>query len=242
MIEQSGRMFSVTAFVFARGGSKGVPGKNIRHLAGKPLITYSIECALLSPYVDKVIVSTDSEEIAAVARRYGAEVPFMRPAELAADQSSEWLAWQHALEFLRQKGEMPDIFLSVPATSPLRESCDLDACVEKLAGGEFDIVITASEAARNPYFNMIRMDGKGAVALAVKPDQPIVRRQDAPQFYDVATVAYAARSQFILDHHGLFDGRVGCVIVPAERAVDIDTELDFKVAELLMHERGGGKQ
>lgn len=242
MIEQSGHMFSVTAFVFARGGSKGVPGKNIRHLAGKPLIAYAIECALSSSYVDKVIVSTDSEEIASIAKTYGADVPFIRPEELATDDSSEWLAWQHALEFLREKGEMPDIFLSVPATSPLREPSDLNACVEKLSSKNLDVVITASEATRNPYFNMIRIDDNGAVALAVRPTYPIVRRQDAPQFYDMATVAYAVRSQFILKHHGLFDGQVGCVVVPSERAIDIDTELDFKVAELLMREKESGKR
>jgi CMP-N-acetylneuraminic acid synthetase len=237
MIKKNGRILSAYAFIFARGGSKGVPGKNIRALAGKPLIAYSIDSALTSSYVDKVVVSTDSEEIAAIARQCGAEVPFIRPPELATDQSSEWLAWQHALEFLRQRGDMPDIFLSVPATSPLRDVADLDACVEKLVNGNFDIVITASEAARNPYFNMIRIGLDGGAELAVKPDKPIIRRQDAPQFYDMATVAYAAYAQFILEKNALFDGRVGCVVIPAERTVDIDTELDFLVADVLMREK-----
>jgi len=237
MISVKGRNLSVVAFIFARGGSKGVPGKNIRDLAGKPLISYSITCALSSPYVDKVIVSTDSTAIADVSKRSGAEVPFMRPAELAADQSSEWLAWQHALSFLHDQGEMPDVFLSVPATSPMRDVSDLNACIEKLIIDDFDMVITASEAARSPYFNMIKMDEKGQVGLAVKPDNPIFRRQDAPVFYDVTTVAYVARSQFILRHHGIFEGKVGAVIVPLERAIDIDTELDFKIADVLMREK-----
>lgn len=237
MISVYGRSLSVYAFIFSRGGSKGVPGKNIRPLAGKPLIAYSIASALASSYVDKVIVSTDSEDIAAVAKQYGAEVPFIRPVELATDHSPEWLSWQHALNFFRQRDSLPDVFLSVPATSPLRDTSDLDACVEKLASRGFDIVITACEAARSPFFNMVRINSNGFVELAVKPEKSIVRRQDAPRFYDVATVAYAAQSKFILEHQGLFEGQVGCQLIPAERAVDIDTEMDFKIAEFLMRER-----
>lgn len=227
---------SIGAFVFARGGSKGVPGKNVRLLAGKPLIAYAIESALQSKYVERVIVSTDDEEIAQVARVYGAEVPFMRPQHLASDISPEWLAWQHALMFLQDHGDMPDLFLSVPATSPLRDSSDLDAVVEKLVGGDYDIVVTASEAARNPYFNMVKVVNDH-VELAVEPDASISRRQDAPQFYDMTTVAYAAKSSFVLEHSSVFNGSVGLVVIPAERALDIDTLLDFKIADFLMREK-----
>jgi len=229
----------VVVFIFARGGSKGVPGKNIKLLAGKPLIGHAIDVAWQSKYVDRVIVSTDDKEIARVSEAYGAEVPFMRPVELALDTSAEWLAWQHALHFLQGEGGLPEVFLSVPATAPLREACDLDACVELLQEGNHDIVITASDASRNPYFNMIKVVG-GRAELAVSPTASITRRQDAPQFYDVATVAYAARPSFILEKHGLFEGRVGVVVLPQERTLDIDTLLDFKIADFLMREKQWG--
>ena len=123
----------IVAFIFARGGSKGLPGKNIRLLDGKPLIAWSIEHALAVKLIDRVIVSTDSDEIAAVAIEYGAEVPFMRPPELACDNSPEWFAWQHALDFLRaNEGDMPNMFVSVPATAPLRSPDDIEKCIVAL--------------------------------------------------------------------------------------------------------------
>jgi len=213
-----------------------VPGKNIRLLAGKPLIAHSIDAAKQLDCLEHVIVSTDDESIAQGAREYGAEVPFMRPKSLASDTSPEWLSWQHALKYLHDQGTMPELFLSVPTTSPLRDVSDLEACIQTLVNGNYDIVITASEAARSPYFNMVKVEG-GQVELAVKPDTSITRRQDAPQFYDMTTVAYAAKSSFVLENSGLFDGSVGLVVVPEERALDIDTMMDFKIADFLMREK-----
>jgi CMP-N-acetylneuraminic acid synthetase len=146
-----------TAFIFARGGSKGLPGKNIRLLGGKPLIAWSIEHALAVKRIDRVIVSTDSEEIAAVARAYGAEVPFIRPEELARDDSPEWFAWRHALNYLKHgDGIMPAVMVSVPATAPLRSSCDIENCLDEFEKGEVDIVITVTDSHRSPYFNMVK--------------------------------------------------------------------------------------
>lgn len=227
----------VVAFVFARGGSKGVPGKNIRLLQGKPLIGHAINCALASAYVDRVLVSTDSQEIADVAIEFGAEVPFLRPIELSLDDSPEWLAWRHAITFIKEREKLPDVFLSVPTTAPLRLPVDLDACVEKLLSDKFDIVITGCEAARSPYFNMIKMNDHGCAEIALNPEIPITRRQDAPTLYDITTVAYAARPEFVLKKFGIFQGKVGFVQVPTDRALDIDTELDFQVAECLLAQR-----
>jgi len=118
------------AFIFARGGSKGLPNKNLRFLAGKPLIGWSIDVAKKVSCINRIIVSTDSHEIAEVAVSYGAEVPFIRPAELATDASSEWLSWRHALDYLtKQEGDLPDIMLSLPATAPLRSVDDVDKCI-----------------------------------------------------------------------------------------------------------------
>ncbi len=224
--------------IFARGGSKGVPRKNIRPLAGRPLIAYAIETALASRYIERLIVSTDDDEIAAVAREYGAEVPFMRPAELARDDSPEWLAWQHAIRTMQvQWGEPLRAFVSVPATSPLRAVEDIDACIELLLASDADAVITVTPAARNPYFNMVTLDEAQTARLVMSGEASVHRRQDAPAVYDITTVAYAARPEFILQHNALFEGKIKAVVVPPERALDIDTELDFAFAEFLMQRR-----
>lgn len=221
-------------FIFARGGSKGVPGKNIKLLAGKPLIAHSIEIGLATTNVETLIVSTDDLAIAEIARAYGAEVPFMRPLDLALDHSPEWLAWRHAIKWYRDhRGEF-DVFVSLPTTSPFRSAQDVESTIQALTSSEdVDIAITVTEANRSPYFNMVKIDPNGYSQLVTPPATDVVRRQDAPEVFDVTTVAYAARPQFVLDSGGIFAGRVKAVQVPKERALDIDTPFDFLVAEAL---------
>ena len=226
------------AFIFARGGSKGLPGKNIRPLNGKPLIAWSIEHALAVPRIDRIIVSTDSAEVAEVARQHGAEVPFMRPAELAGDNSPEWLAWRHALNYLKQStGALPEVMVSVPTTAPLRLPIDIENCLDEYKKGNVDMVITVTDAHRSPYFNMVKANADGTVGLVIPPGSAIARRQDAPVVYDMATVAYVARPEFVMTHNATFEGRVRMVHVPTERAIDIDTLLDFQIAESLLNIR-----
>ncbi len=228
------------AFIFARGGSKGLPGKNIRPLGGKPLIAWSIEHARAVPRIGRVIVSTDSEEIAAVAREFGAETPFIRPPELAQDNTPEWLAWRHALNFVRQQeGSLPDAMVSVPATAPLRLPCDIENCLDVFEEGQADIVVTVTDAHRSPYFNMVKVLADGTVGLVIPPASSVARRQDAPVVFDMTTVAYIARPEFVLQRTGVFSGTVRHVHVPVERSIDIDTLLDFRIAECLMTERSG---
>ena len=223
------------AFIFARGGSKGLPGKNIRPLNGKPLIAWSIEHALAVKSIERVIVSTDSEEISTVARDYGAEVPFIRPEELARDDSPEWLAWRHALNYLLEmEGKLPDVMVSVPTTAPLRLPLDIKNCLDEYEKGDTDIVITVTDAHRSPYFNMVKTHDDGTVGLVIPPQSAVIRRQDAPTIFDMTTVAYVARPEFVLTKNGVFEGRVRYAHVPPERALDIDTLLDFKIAECLM--------
>jgi CMP-N-acetylneuraminic acid synthetase len=227
-----------TAFIFVRGGSKGLPGKNIRPLGGKPLIAWSIEHALAVKRIGRVIVSTDSVEIAAVAREYGAEVPFIRPVELARDDSPEWLAWRHALNYLLGKdGVLPEVMVSVPATAPLRLPLDIEICLDEYEKGEADMVITVTDAHRSPYFNMVKTNADGTVGLVNPPQAAIARRQDAPVVYDMATVCYVANPEFVMTHNATFEGRVKAVHVPTERAIDIDTLLDFQMAESLLNMR-----
>jgi CMP-N-acetylneuraminic acid synthetase len=229
---------STVGFIFARGGSKGVPGKNIRLLGGKPLIAWSIEHARSVRRIERVLVSTDSEEIAAVARQCGAEVPFMRPAHLAMDDSPEWLAWRHGLDYLMStSGSMPDVMVSIPTTAPLRVPLDIENCLDEYAKGGADAVITVAEAHRSPYFNMVARDRDGRVRLVIPPPKEIARRQDVPAVYDITTVAYVVSAGFVMRCNGLFEGRVRAVQVPIERALDIDTPFDFQVAECLMRNR-----
>jgi len=223
---------AVIAVTFARGGSKGVPRKNVRPLAGKPLIAHAIEAGRASRCVGRHIVSTDDEEIAEIARSYGAEVPFMRPAELASDTAPEILSWKHAIRTLRAAGEQFDVMVSLPATAPLRRPQDIDSAVALLVDTGADLVITVSPSQRSPYFNMVTLDPAGRATI-VMGNHDVFRRQDAPRVFDVATVAYAARPDYMLDAQSAFEGDVRAVEVPASSAVDIDTELDFQFAEFL---------
>ncbi len=228
---------STVAFIFARGGSKGLPGKNTRSFGGKPLIAWSIECALSVKAIDRVIVSTDSEEIAETSRKYGADVPFIRPRELATDESPEWLAWRHALDYLRNSsGGLPEVMVSLPATSPLRAVSDVESCLEQFSKGDCDVVITVTESYRNPYFNMVTENMDSTVKLAIE-NYRVTRRQDAPVVRDMATVCYVANPKFVLSHNSIFEGRVKAVNIPKERAIDIDSLLDFQIAEFILDSR-----
>ena len=226
------------ALICARGGSKGWPGKNIKKLGGTPLIGWSIKVAKRIERVSRVIVSTDSEEIAEIALEYGAEVPFMRPKDLALDDSPEWLVWRHAINYLESRqGEKIEGLVVLPATAPLRSIEDVNDCIDEFEKGEVDSVITVSEANRSPYFNMIVNDKKGYSSLVIQLKKGIVRRQDAPKVYDMTTVAYVVNTNFVKKFDGIFEGMVKSVVVPPERAIDIDTMLDFKIAEYLILNR-----
>lgn len=222
-------------FIFARSGSKGIPDKNIKLFGDKPLIAWSIQCALSVERIDQVIVSTDSAEIADIAREYGADTPFLRPGELATDESPEWLSWCHGLNYIKETfGYLPDAFVSVPATAPLRKPEDIERCLDEYAKGNSDVVITVTEAHRNPHFNMVKQNENGNFDLVMKSQFETTRRQDAPQVYDMTTICYVANPHFVLGHKSIFDGRVSAVHIPKERAIDIDTPLDFQIAELLL--------
>ncbi|MEZ5757444.1 MAG: acylneuraminate cytidylyltransferase family protein [Emcibacteraceae bacterium] len=223
---------SCIAFIFARGGSKGLPGKNKKPLNGIPLLAHSIITAKKSPSISHVILSTEDKELAEIGKEFGAEVPFIRPKELAADNSPEWLSWQHAITEVQKIYGKFDVFVSLPPTAPLRSVEDVEICISLLKE-DVDVVVTCTEAARNPYFNMLRAVEKNKYVIAFKPEVPFSRRQDAPSFYDMTTVAYVSRPSFILNNSGLFDGNIDAHIVPTERAIDIDTIFDFKVAELM---------
>lgn len=223
------------AFIFARGGSKGLPGKNIKLLAGKPLLKYSIETALATSKIEQVFVSTDDDDIAQVALNAGAIV-INRPKALATDCSSEWLSWRHAIKWASERYGGFDGFISLPATSPLRSVEDVEAAICQRELMSADICVSVTPASRSPFFNMVKSSQAGLVELVNKPESDITRRQDAPEVFDITTVVYATTPSFVLNSYGLFSGKVTYIEVPKERAVDIDDIYDFRLAEAILQE------
>jgi CMP-N-acetylneuraminic acid synthetase len=226
-------MTTTYAFIFARGGSKGLPRKNVLPIGGIPMLAHGIKTARSLMEIDQIYVSTDCEEIASIAKHYGAEV-IDRPSELASDTASEWLAWQHAINAVVKSVGSFDRFLSLPATAPLRKPEDVRNCLNALQAGT-DMVITMTPAHRNPWFNMVTADSDGRVRL-VAGDGAIRRRQDSQVCFDMTTVAYVSRPQFILKASSMWDGSVVGVEIPQERSIDIDNALDFAIARFLMEE------
>lgn len=220
------------AFIFARGGSKGLPRKNILELGGKPLIAHSIEIAKKVSQIEQVFVSTDDQEIAEISNRNSA-ITINRPVELATDNSPEWLSWQHAVEFVIERFGDFERFLSLPATAPLRNIDDVQSCLD-LCKTDSDFVVTMTESNRSPWFNMVNKDINGRVNLLLKDfgDQ-LKTRQSAPKTFDMTTVAYVTSPSFILKNSCFWDGSVIGVEIPPERAIDIDTKLDFEIANFL---------
>ncbi len=227
----------VYAWIFARGGSKGLPRKNILLLGGRPLIAHAIEAGLQSELIDKVFVSTDDPEIADVAREYGAEVPFVRPAALAEDESPERLAWRHAAQWVRTSG-LPamDVMVSLPPTSPLRTVEEVNQGIERFLDGGWDTIISVSRSRHHPSFNVVNMAEDGLVELVIPPHKG-VRRQDFNPVYDVVTAFYITSPGFVMRADSFWDGRVGAVEIPVEHAVDIDGELDFEFAQFLFQRK-----
>ena len=221
----------IYACIFARGGSKGVKRKNVKTLGDKPLISYSIDSARSNKYIDNVFVSTEDAEIAEIASEYGANIPFIRPVELATDHSPMWGVWQHMMNFFKENNDLPEIMIDLPCTSPFRSDEDISNVLKKLISDDYDAAITVCESKRHPMFNMVTENNDGSLQIAMKPKNPITRRQDGPKIYDIPTLAYAVRTEYIFSASNLFDGKIGAIIVPEERSLDIDTEFDFQLAE-----------
>jgi CMP-N-acetylneuraminic acid synthetase len=231
---------NITCVIGARGGSQGVPGKNIRPLLGKPLIAWSIEQALACPRIRRVVVSTDSPAIAEVARAHGAEVPFMRPAELATSTAGKWEVWQHALQACdaHYAGEPVDLFVDLDCTSPLREVEDISRAIEQFERSPgVDAVFSVCEARKNPYFNMLEAEEDGRLRICKALPKPLVRRQDAPQVLEHVASVYVLSPAYLRRGTGLLSGRTQGYLMAPERSLDIDCEFDFELVEYLMRKR-----
>lgn len=229
--------------ICARGGSLGVPGKNIRPLLGKPLIGWTIEQAIASGVAERVFVSTDDHEIAAVARQFGAEVPFLRPPELATSTAAKLPVIQHLVSHVERHllpvGASLNAVIDLDPTSPLRDLADIHACFNLIeADASTDIVITGYESDKNPYFNMVEQKASGYFARVCAPASEVFGRQQAPKVYAMNASIYAWR-RAALTSSLWSTPRIRLHAMPRERSIDIDTPIDFELVELLMKRKGG---
>lgn len=224
--------------ICARGGSKGVKGKNFREMLGKPLIAHSIEQAIKSGMFEYVAVSSDSDEILEISSRYGADFTVSRPAEMASDTAAKLPAIQHCVrEVEKITGKTFEVLVDLDATSPLRIAEDIAAAVNLLEERRVSNVITGAPARRSPYFNLVEVGEDGVVRLSKPLDKAIVRRQDAPKCYDMNASIYVWRHDSLFVERAIFQEDTLLYVMPEERSIDIDSELDFRFVEFLMRER-----
>lgn len=216
----------VLAVIPARGGSKGIPRKNIRLLNGKPLIAWSIEAAQQSKHIDHVIVSSDDSEIIDVAQSWGCDAPFVRPAELARDDTPGIAPILHALKSMQAF----ECVVLLQPTSPLRTSEDIDGCLDMMYHMKSPACVSLMEAQHSPYW-MYTLDGSNRMAPILNYSAPILRRQDSPRIYLLNGAVYTARSQWLMERKTFIADETVGFMMPPERSLDIDTEIDFVVAE-----------
>jgi N-acylneuraminate cytidylyltransferase/CMP-N,N'-diacetyllegionaminic acid synthase len=224
--------------ICARGGSKGVPGKNLRPILGKPLIAYTIEQARQSRLFAAIAVSSDSEDILAASLQYGADVLVRRPDEMATDSAPKLPAIRHCLETAeRELGRTFPIFVDLDATSPLRLPEDIAGAVRLLETSGATSVITGAPSRRSPYFNLVELDARGVPFVSKQPATPFVRRQDAPRCFDMNASIYVWRRDAFLANPAVFYGDTRLFEMPEERSIDVDSAFDWRIVEFLMQER-----
>jgi CMP-N,N'-diacetyllegionaminic acid synthase len=224
--------------ICARGGSKGVAGKNSREFLGKPLLAWTIEQARQTGLFETIAFSSDSDLLLEAALKSGADIAVKRPDVMATDTAPKIPAIHHCLEqAIAHTGNVPDIFVDLDVTSPLRLPSDIVGAVELLQQTNAPNVITGAPARRSPYFNLVEARKDGSVYLAKTVDPPITRRQDAPRCFDMNASIYVWRVAAFLEHPAVFYPDTQLFEMPEERSVDIDSDLDFTLVELLFRKR-----
>ncbi len=227
----------VLGLIPARGGSKGVPRKNIRLLAGRPLLAYTAAAALAARSLARVVLTTEDEEIAAVGRACGLDVPFMRPTELAEDTTPTLPVVIHALQTLEAAGERFDAVCLLQPTNPLRSSADIDSCVELLQEADSVLSVLPVPHEYNPHWVYFR-DEMGMLRLSTGEATPIARRQDLPPAYHRDGSVYVTRTEVVLTEKSLYGKRILSYLIASERSVNIDTLEDWEKAERMLREAG----
>lgn len=227
----------IITIIPARGGSKGIPRKNLRLLARKPLIAYSIETALKSKWIDRVIVSTEDEEIAEISREDGAEI-IERPKEMARDDSPTIDAIFHALEVLKVENYEPDITILLQPTSPLRTAKDIDNAIELFLNNDGESVVSVCEVEHTPYWSF-KIEDK-CLKPIFEEKYLRMRRQELPKVYIPNGAIYISTPENLRKYNGFYCSMTVPYVMPPERSIDIDREIDFMLAELLMRKYGVG--
>jgi len=227
------------AIIPARGGSKGLPGKNIKNLCGKPLIAWTIEKALKSKYLDEVIVSTDSEEIAKVAKQYGANVPFLRPAELATDTATTFSVIEHTVSFYKEKlNKEFDYIVLLEPTSPLREDDDIDLAIEKLLNSNAKSIVGISKTeSQNPAF-LVLLDENGFLRGYEDKNMKVLRRQDIKEVYFFEGSIYISKTDALLSKKTFYHNKTIGYITPKWKSLEIDDIYDFIMVEAIIKYKG----
>jgi CMP-N,N'-diacetyllegionaminic acid synthase len=229
---------SLIVTVCARGGSKGVVGKNIRKIADIPLIAYTLRQAKAANVFDAFAVSSDSPDILAIARQEGF-LAIERSAEMASDTAAKIPVIRNCVEQAEKHYKTKyDFCLDLDCTSPLRSLEDIRNVVELIKRNNVSNVITGMPARRSPYFNLVEVSPEGAVQLAKKLDKPIARRQDAPKCFDMNASIYAWKREVLQQEDKLFLATTHLYEMPEERSIDIDSELDFEIVKMLIERRG----
>ena len=233
----------ILGIITARGGSKGIPGKNLKPLGGRPLLAYTVDAARECGALDRVILSTEDPVIADAARALGCEVPFMRPAELSRDETPHLPVIQHAAEWMREHaGYQPDAVMILQPTSPLRSADDITAAARLLESTGADSVVSVSEVSAHAHpMRMLRVDARGEAVLFASGEpvrRRINRRQDLPQAWVMNGAIYACRTGVLFDAEpSLYGDRVAAYAMPAERSVSIDDFEDWAAAERTLARR-----
>jgi CMP-N,N'-diacetyllegionaminic acid synthase len=219
--------------ITARGGSKGIPRKNLRTVAGKPLIAWTIEAGLASGRLERLILSTDDEEIAETARHFGAEVPFMRPASLSGDDISSFAVVEHALDWLERDSRLPDYILLLQPTSPLRTAADISNALALAAERNSDAVVGVSECSPHPFLART-IDKDGTLEEFLKAEQKYHRRQDFPPVYAINGAIYLNRPRSLRATRSLIPRGTQAYVMPPERSIDVDSLWQLDLVHLLL--------
>ena len=229
----------IIGLVSARGGSKGLPGKNMKILGGETLVARTIRVAKDARRLDRIIVSTDDREIADEALKAGAEVPFMRPPDISGDTTGHWPVWQHAVGAIEEAlGITVGAIVEMQPTVPFREVSDIDGAVDLLDESGADGVMSMTTVRKHPAFAMVREIESEIRLYDPGDDDQVVTRQGAGQVYDLNGAIFAFRRDFLLTGTHRFDGKVAGYVMSVERSWDIDTQLDFEIAEFLLSRMG----
>jgi CMP-N,N'-diacetyllegionaminic acid synthase len=228
----------VSCSICARGGSKGVKGKNHKEILGKPLIAWTVEHALESKIFENVVLSTDCDKIAKTGQAAGAEVFFQRDPDLAQDHSAKIPVIRDAFQRTEThfKTEYP-LHVDLDATSPLRISQDIIDAMKLFVENDWDNLLTGMPARRSPYFNLVEDIGGQQIKLSKENKPPIVRRQDSPICYDLNASIYIWKRDVLLKSDSVYNEKTGIFVMPEERSIDIDSDIDFAFCEFLLKRR-----